>query len=180
MNQKSLFPVLAAAGVGLCAAFVGQPSAASQIKVRCETGSGTPTTVLSVSEGGQKKEGAILHWSAEVLPPSANPQDLCQQVSPKLESAYSKNNGQVFLVTGKVANKPSVCASTTLDSGCNRSNVLFSLEPNEKGNLSEVNKVFDGILDSLLNQGESKVIRGDGSSRRDAGVGRLIRLIFGG
>ncbi|MBW4491544.1 MAG: COP23 domain-containing protein [Oscillatoria princeps RMCB-10] len=178
MNQKLLSPVCVAAGVGLWAAFVGQPSAASQIKVRCETINGTPTTVLSVSEGGQTKEGAILHWSAEVLPPSENPQELCQQVSPKLESAYSQN--EVYLATGKVDGKPSVCAETTSGSGCNRSNVLFSLEPNENGDLSEVNKVLDGILNSRLNQGESKVVRGDGSSRHDAGVGRLIRLIFGG
>lgn len=194
MNKKILFPVFAAAVAGLSAAgLFSQPSSASDIKVErvsCKNDNGTETTVLRYSEGGQTKEDPIpiLYWKpevlrkAEVLSPSQKPdvKNLCEKASAQLDRAYSQNNGEVYFVTKMVADKPSVCAETTLGSGCNRSNVLFSLEPNENGDLSEVNKVLDGILDSRLNQGERNPVLGDGSSRRDAGVGRLIRLIFGG
>ncbi len=188
MNEKTLLPVFAAAVAGLSAAgLFGQPSSASDIKVErvsCKPVNGTPTTVVRYSEGGQTKEDPIpiLYWKAEVLrkagvlSPSQKTQALCEKASALLESAYSQNNGEVYFVTGKVDGKPSVCAETTLGSGCNRSNVLFSLEQNKNGDLSEVNKVLDGILDSRLNQGERQVIRGGTENRWDLSFDRIKRL----
>lgn len=142
MNLKYLSPILAASAIAVGATSVLSESTVTQEqKIFCESNNGTPTTVAMVQ--GETKP--IFHWRSDALPPSANPQELCQNVSTKLEN-YPAQENQLSFGSYDQGGLPAICAEAT-PGKCNL--VLFTLAPAENP-IEEGNRVLEGILDSNL------------------------------
>lgn len=144
MNFKCLSPIFAVSAIAIGATSAWSESTVTQEqKIFCESNNGTPTTVAMVQ--GETKP--IFHWRADVLPASANPQELCQNVSTKL-AAYPAQEKQLSFGSHDQGGIPAICAEAT-PGKCNL--VLFTLAPAENP-IEEGNRVLKGILDSDLEQ----------------------------
>ncbi|AFZ37218.1 hypothetical protein Sta7437_3722 [Stanieria cyanosphaera PCC 7437] len=139
MSIKNLSPILAAGAIALSAipAF-GESTQSSNRNVFCQVNNGIPTTVANVQ--GEIK--SIFHWRNEVLPKSANAQQLCNSVSAKLAN-YSSLKGFGGHDQGGL---PTICAENS-PGEC--SLVLFTLAPTDNA-IDESERVLAGILDSGL------------------------------
>ncbi len=143
--QYYFSPVVAAVAIALGAtSALGESTPTQEKTIFCETSSGTPTTMAKTAEGGSLP---IFHWRTDALPEYLNSEQLCQDVSDKLQT-YSSEGGRVSsFKTHEQAGLPAVCAEETAG---NCSLVLFTLEPSD--NLVESNRILDSILDSNLKQ----------------------------
>jgi hypothetical protein len=144
MNVKYLSPILAVSAIAIGATSAWSESTVTQEqKIVCESNNGTPTTVAMVQ--GETKP--IFHWRADVLPASANPQELCQNVSAKL-ATYPARENQLYFGSYDQGGLPAICAEAT-PGKCNL--VLFTLAPAENP-IEEGNRVLEGILDTDVQQ----------------------------
>ena len=142
MNLKYLSPIFAAGAIAVGATSVlGESTVNQEQKIFCESNNGIPTTVAMVQ--GETKP--IFHWRSDALPQSANPQELCQNVSAKLES-YPTQENQLSFGSHDQGGLPAICAEAT-PGKCNL--VLFTLAPAENP-IEEGNRVLEAILDSNL------------------------------
>lgn len=147
MKLQYFSPVFAAAAIALGTPPALSDSAPTQGKtIFCQIRNGTPTTIARTADG---ESLPLFHWRTDALPDSLNPQQLCQDVSEKLQNYYAEGGQISSFRTHEQAGLPAVCAEATVGR-C--SLVLFTLAPT--GNLVESNNVLDGILDSKLKQGQ--------------------------
>ncbi len=143
--QYYFSPIVAAIAIALgTTSALGEPLPTQEKTIFCETSSKTPTTMAKTAEGASLP---IFHWRTEALPEYLNSEQLCQNVSDKLQT-YSSEGGRVSsFKTHEQAGLPVICAEATIG---NCSLVLFTLAPSD--NLLESNRVLDSILDSNLKQ----------------------------
>jgi hypothetical protein len=148
MSIRNLSPILAAGAIALSATTAfGESTQSPNRSIFCQVNNGTPTTVANVQ--GETK--SIFHWRTEVLPKSADPQQLCDSVSAKLDD-YSTHNvsklgfGGYELSGSERKGLPAVCAEEN-PGEC--SLVLFTL-PRTDNPLDESERVLVGILDEEL------------------------------
>ncbi|OCQ89585.1 hypothetical protein BCD67_13405 [Oscillatoriales cyanobacterium USR001] len=151
-------------GLGLAASAAtpgfSQASPTEQISVKCETLNGVPTTVARSS----KKSQAVFHWNPKDLPASVNANNLCQDVSKRLE-VYIKNSdlNQLSIASFDTEVKlgiPTLCLKTT-PGECKE--VLFTLpamSDKSKGELDEVNRVLFKIIDKSFEVPDVIPVRG--------------------
>jgi hypothetical protein len=112
-----------------------------------------PTTTfhcLPVTEGNQKNFGtvarrgkrqtsAIIIWRSEVA--GIDPQERCNIVSQRLNSAVSRSNGnlsQLLLTYGKVNGETVICYLDKDADNCNSKNTLFTLSPQNRNKGPEI------------------------------------------
>ena len=92
----------------------------------------------------------LFNWRRQDFAPSGyTPQRRCDEVTRRLSNAVSQNGGllsQLWLTTGRVNALPVVCYIRSGDSGCNGSNILFTISPS-----SPHSKNPNGALTSLVN-----------------------------
>ncbi|MBE9168132.1 hypothetical protein IQ238_11600 [Pleurocapsales cyanobacterium LEGE 06147] len=142
MNLKYLSPIFAVSAIAVTATSAWSESTVTQEQnVFCESHKGTPTTVAMVQ--GETKP--IFHWRSDALPQSANPQELCQNVSAKL-ATYPTQENQLSFGSHDQGGLPAICAEAT-PGKCDL--VLFTLAPAENP-IEEGNRVLENILDSSL------------------------------
>jgi hypothetical protein len=143
MKLKYISPILAVVTLTLTAASVLSASNTTEKKtIYCETSSETPTTMAKTLDGGKLP---IFHWRTEALPDYLNPEELCTQVSEKLQTYSTQGYQLSSFQTHKQNGLPVICAEETVGN-CNL--VLFTLEPSKT--LSESNRLLDKILDDSL------------------------------
>ena len=92
----------------------------------------------------------LFNWERTDFAPSGyTPQRRCNEVTRRLSNAVSQNGGllsQLWLTTGRVNAQPVVCYIRGGDSGCNGSNILFTISPS-----SPHHRNPNGALNSLVN-----------------------------
>jgi len=142
MKMKFWSPVLAGAVIALSAASALGQSPSPSVKVTCETSNGIPTTMLTGSEG---RNQAFFHWRASALP-NMDPQQLCEDVSKKLQSYYNQSSKNP-LIHVNVQGIPKVCLDKDSPS-C--SQVLFTLDRSLSQTKSQ--EILDSILDPKVRQ----------------------------
>ena len=148
MRLRSISPVLAAIALllGATASFSGtensqlgankqssKPNSAGGITFSCDTSSSTPITIVRISREGRQEESPMLYWIRKYFPSSSRAQQLCQQVSVKLQNYY--DNGELknfFLASGWVEGQPVACIAEKEGSECTKDRVLFTLETTDK------------------------------------------------
>jgi hypothetical protein len=141
MNIKHLSPLFVASAItlGVAPAF-GEASSDPGVKFSCQINNeGVPTTVAIQSNGDVQP---VFHWNnSDVLKKQANPQQLCNSVSNKLEN-YPEATFKPFDQAGV----PAICVSSS-ENTCD--SVLFTLEPTDNP-LSTADRVLAAILDEDL------------------------------
>ncbi|MEM8674753.1 MAG: COP23 domain-containing protein [Cyanobacteria bacterium P01_G01_bin.67] len=121
------------------------PTAASEPAFSCELDEGNITTVATNNDGGWQP---VFHWNRDGEINIANPQQLCDSVSQKLNNYFAKGNN-LSSVTFKAKEQmglPAVCVAEQ-DNQCNL--LLFTLQPSSTPE-HFANSVLAAILDRDL------------------------------
>ena len=143
MKNKYLRAIVASIVIALATAPVLNASTNdSNQTFHCQTEGSTLTTVAKKADG---KDLPIFHWPSEVLPEYLNPQNLCEDVSRKLQSYATEGNQLSSFRTHDFNGIPLICAEENVDD-C--SLVLFSLNPSNSQRDS--NLILEQILDDSL------------------------------
>ncbi|MGK7894975.1 MAG: COP23 domain-containing protein [Xenococcus sp. (in: cyanobacteria)] len=108
----------------------------------CKTEGETLTTIAKKADGS---ELTIFHWKDEVLPQALNSQDICQEVSQKLQVYSTEGDRVSSFKTYDMGGVPAICAEEQVGV-C--SLVLLTLD----ANFTQVdsNSILQGILDDSL------------------------------
>lgn len=151
-----------------------EANSSSKITFSCQTNNDTLTTLAQTSTG---QTLPIFHWNKKALPAKTNLQEICIDVSEKLEN-YLVAEGDLSSISFKSArldNIPAICLAGE-QNDCNL--LLITLAPVEKP-IKTANKVLESILDPQL-QG-NKVIsneRGIQSTAYQVSFWELLGLRF--
>ena len=108
----------------------------------CQTEGESLTTVAKKADG---EDLTIFHWQSEALPENLNPQNLCEDVSQKLQSYATEGNQLSSFRTHDLNGIPLICAEENIGD-C--SLVLFALNPSNTQR--ESNFILEQILDDSL------------------------------
>ncbi len=114
--------------------------------IYCQSDNATPTTIAKRADG---QELTIFHWKNEALPEYFNPQQLCEEVSQKLQDYATEGNQLSSFKTHDLDGIPLICAEENTGY-C--SLVLFSL--NASNNQADSNLLLGEILDNNLKEEE--------------------------
>jgi Circadian oscillating protein COP23 len=173
MKFKTFSPIFAAAAIAFSAtSALGGNKAAQTNNFYCANNNGSFSTMVKNQEGGGQP---IFNWNSQsmndkALPKSFNAQQLCQDVSAKLNNHIVEGKSIAAFIAHQ--NKttegvpPMICAKaddTAVDS-CNL--VLFSLEPGS--NSADSHRVLNKILDQRWRQDQIA------SASNERGVQALI------
>ncbi len=125
-----------------------ESSQSADLSFACQNGD-VPTTVAQIGDGSAPRP--VFNWKSEVLPPSADAEQLCNSVAAKLEdySAQGYDLSSIDFNGLEHGGLPVICASEQ-PKGCDK--VLFTLTP-EENSVEATERVLTAILDKSL-QGE--------------------------
>ena len=119
----------------------------SSITFSCiPSGSGFATVV---SNGSQ--QAPLITWNSNYFGAEYTPQVRCQAVSQRFQQATNANGGRLsnlILTAGTVNNSTVICATNKGQVGCNSSNMLFTLRPENAMNPA-------AVLNSIMQVGRS-------------------------
>ncbi len=144
----SLFSLLAASMiVSVMNPVYGESTASSKKTFFCQADATAPTTFAKASNG---ESIAIFNWNREVFPPGTNLQEICTNVSEKLENyvASENNLSSLSFKTAQMDHIPAICV-TDAEKDCNL--VLLTLAPAEEP-IESANLVLDSILNPQLQE----------------------------
>ena len=114
--------------------------------IYCQSDSEIPTTVARKADG---EELTIFHWRNEVIPENLNPQQLCAEVSQKLQDYATEGYQLSSFKTHDLDGIPLICAEENTGY-C--SLVLFTL--NASNSQADSNLLLGEILDDNLKEEE--------------------------
>ena len=117
----------------------------------CQLYKGTPTTIAQTSNGDAQP---VLHWNFDSVTTSADPQQLCDSVSQKLNNYLAEGNdlssisfkAYVTFQDEEPMNLPAICVANQ-EEPCKL--MLFTLEPTANADLV-ANQALTSILDRDL------------------------------
>jgi hypothetical protein len=136
----------------------------------CQVNNGTPTTIVRNKEG---KTQSIFHWRTDALPKATNSQQLCNDVSAKLDKYWAEVSS---FTSSEIGGLPAVCAGEQGECSL----VLFTLAKAEEP--QEVSAdVLAGILDDSLKQNKQEPVsstRGVQSAFYPVSFWQLLGLKF--
>ena len=146
MKNKYLSSLLTTAALALGMTLVGGvPTVASDPVFSCQLNEGSLTTVATTNDGARQP---VFHWNQDQVTTLANPQQLCDSVSQKLNN-YLADGNDLSSVTFKAQEQmglPAVCIAEQ-DNQC--SLLLFTLEPSSRPRIF-ANNTLASILDPNL------------------------------
>ena len=143
MKFKYISLILASIAIALTATPVLTASTNnSNQTIYCQSDGETPTTIAKKADG---QDLTIFHWRNEVLPEYLNPQQLCQEVSQKLQTYATEGNQLSSFKTYDLDGIPLICAEEIAG---NCSLVLFTL--NASSSQGDSNMILRQILDESL------------------------------
>ncbi|MEM9272044.1 MAG: COP23 domain-containing protein [Cyanobacteria bacterium P01_F01_bin.143] len=113
----------------------------------CQADATTTTTLAKTIHG---ENVTIFNWDSEAFPTNTNLQELCENVSEKLDNYLTSENNLSLgnLSTTQMDNIPAICLSDA-ENSCDL--VLFTLEPKTEA-IAAANLVLDSILNPQLKQ----------------------------
>ena len=163
MKSQYLVSFSASTAIALSAVLMaGKPATASKAVFHCQSNEGMPTTVAKSSNGAEQP---IFHWNLDQNSTSANPEQLCDSVTQKLNTYAAEGNDLSSLTFNASSNFdpedwespefPAVCVAGEKEPCALE---LFTLNPVE-GNKSPVevaSNALDSILDPALQSAPSK------------------------
>lgn len=91
----------------------------------------------TVAVRGTKRSNPMIMWESHAFGSQYTPQHRCRTVSNKLTRAVAQNGGRLtklLLTTGLVNGQTVICYVNTGVQGCNPSNTLFTLKPENAKN----------------------------------------------
>jgi hypothetical protein len=86
----------------------------------------------TIAERGDRRSAPMITWESRAFGPEYTPEQRCKTVSQRLSTAVVQNGGKMsnlLLTTGRVNGQAVICYVNSIDSSCNSSNLLFSLNP---------------------------------------------------
>lgn len=131
MNNRSiaLFASIVATSASLAVDSFKPALANTTFQCVTNTSQGGYSTIAIRSNG--TPTSPLFNWRRQDFAPSGyTPQRRCDEVTRRLNYAVSQNGGllsQLWLTTGKVNALPVVCYIRGGDSGCNGSNILYTI-----------------------------------------------------
>ena len=136
-----------------------QITSKEDLTVKCEAVNGVPTTVVLYSQRSQP----IFHWNQKDLPVSVNANNLCQDVSSRLQTFVNSSDRSqlpaLSFTTDLKLGIPTVCLGTA-SGKCKE--VLFTLSAmsdKTKPALYEVNNVLFNIIDDSFKVTDATPVR---------------------
>jgi hypothetical protein len=151
MKTKHFSVLLASSllALGTYPAMAESSESTPKFSFSCQVSQGIPTTMAQQTNG--KASVPVFHWKNEVLPSSANAEQLCNSVSAKLEdySAQGYDFSSLTFGASEEAGLPAICANTSGSRSCSK--VLFTLAPAEKPEIV-ADELLTAILDKNLQQ----------------------------
>lgn len=171
MSIKKLSPIFVVSAIALSATSAfGESTQSSNQVISCQVNNGTPITVAHV--GGETTP--IFHWRSDVLlPQSKDPQQLCNEVSAKLNNYSGSSLGFGSYEQGGL---PTICAEET-PGEC--SLVLVTLAAADKP-IEQSERVLAGILDpAIAKDKQVSEARGIQSTFYPLSLWDIIGLKFG-
>ena len=113
----------------------------------CQADATMPTTLAKTIDG---ENVTIFNWDSNVLSTNTNLQELCENVSEKLDNYLASENDLSVgnLSTTHMDNIPAICLSD-VENSCDL--VLFTLEPKTEA-IAAANLVLDSILNPQLKE----------------------------
>jgi Circadian oscillating protein COP23 len=102
-----------------------------------------PATVAKIS--GSTEEPVLIIWKSEAFG-SFTPQKRCETVSPKFQAALQQGRNYLSAGIDKKSGIGIVCATTSPDLACDRSNMLFTLKSYQAADttIQEISDLFAG------------------------------------
>lgn len=91
----------------------------------------------TVAQRGDRRSAPMIVWESYAFGSEYTPKQRCNTVSGKLTRAVAQNGGKMtnlLLTTGIVKGQTVICYINTGEVGCNPSNTLFSLKPENAKN----------------------------------------------
>lgn len=146
MKNRYLSSLLTTAALALGMTLVGRaPTLASQPVFSCQLNEGSLTTVATNNDGVWQP---VFHWNRDQVTDLANPQQLCDSVSQKLNNYLAEGNdlSSVTFRAQESMGLPAVCVAEQYQQ-C--SLLLFTLEPSPKPDRF-ANAALASILDRDL------------------------------
>ncbi|ELS02346.1 hypothetical protein Xen7305DRAFT_00020600 [Xenococcus sp. PCC 7305] len=117
-------------------------TSSSNQAISCQTSGAVPATIAKRADG---EALTIFHWKDEVLPEYLNAQELCAEVSQKLQDYAASGHQLSSFKTHDLDGVPLICAEENTGD-C--SLVLFTL--NATNNQGDSNMILGQILDDKL------------------------------
>jgi Circadian oscillating protein COP23 len=158
MTIKHLSALLASGAlvVATSPAFA-ESSQSPNLSFACQMGD-VPTTVAQTADGSVSQP--VFHWKSDVLSPSTDTEQLCNQVAAKLQeySAQGYNLDSISFNGLDRAGLPAICVSGQ-PRECDK--LLFTLTPTARPDI-EADRVLASILD--------KSLQGERMQSRDRGI----------
>lgn len=150
----------------------GESAIASEKTFFCQDNATVPTTLAKTTNG---ENVTIFNWHSDAFSPNANLQEICHDVSEKLENYLASEQNLSFgnFTTTEMDNIPAICLSNAGNS-CDL--VLFTMEPKTEA-IASANFVLDSILNPQLK--EKKVASSERcikSTTYKVGLGELLDL----
>jgi len=130
-------------------------------------GSGTPIPLILWTPLGSSYFGG-----------NATPQNRCQIVTKRINSAVAANGGSlknVLLTNGTVNNESVICVLSPLETRCHQDNILFSLNPS---NAWRANEILAQIM-QISRNGNSAGIIFETSGRTQVNLGDWEKVSLG-
>ncbi len=152
INYLSSLSLLATGAIALAATpAYSEANLSSGTTFFCETNNNTPTTLAKTNTG---EVLPIFHWNEEALSAKTNLQEMCNEVSEKLENylVAEEDLSSISFKSAKLDNIPAICLAGE-QNDCNL--LLLTLAPTEKP-IKTANKVLESILDPKLQ--ENKIV----------------------
>lgn len=128
-KNKYISSLLTAAALAVSIILIGgETSVASKLDFSCQSNEGSLTTVATNNDGARQP---IFHWKTEGATTLANPQQLCDSVSQKLNNYLAEGEGLSSLIFEPQEHMglPAICVAEKYKE-C--SLLLFTLEPSPK------------------------------------------------
>ena len=151
MKNKYLRAIVASIVIALATTPVLKASTKeSNQTFHCQTEGSTLTTVAKKADG---EDLPIFHWQSEALPEDLNSQNLCEEVSQKLQSYATEGNQLSSFRTHDFNGIPLICAEENINE-C--SLVLFTLNPSNSQRDSNI--LLEQILDDSLKGEQIKTV----------------------
>lgn len=143
MNVRSLFFLSLASTLIAQTALAVPPNATQTFQcIPLKTHqSGARFGTISFKPNGEATLPLLVWKTQEFSDSGYTPERRCYEVTDRLNRAVAQNNGQLgnlWLTMGMVNRLPVVCYVNNTNAGCDRSNVLFTLNKNNSSNPSKV------------------------------------------
>jgi hypothetical protein len=137
LSKVHICSVSALAIAFFCPSALSQPGAVEETTFFCGTSKGVPATIARTPRG----EVPMILWNSSTLPKSGDtPQDLCKNVSQKLQNYYAQGTLK-YITTERRQGQLVACIAQAENGSCS-GEPLFFLRSNESNPRATLQRIF--------------------------------------